>query len=186
LDSRIEGLLAIATAPETDPIVEKLTAALKEPGALTEEAWENFFGNFQEIVRPREQAASPSPAPTIQVCVNNHEMRPGAKYCRVCGAPARPQPEAQSRAPATPVCINGHEMRPGAKFCRVCGGPAAAQPVVQPSAPPVIAEEAPWRPGFEGEPQAVQDLAAVAALLVYRRLSPSTWSDLVMSRSRKA
>ena len=80
--------------------------------------------------------------------------------------------------PSQRLCKNGHAMKPGARFCGKCGSPAAEE-----TAQSVRAE--PWRPPFEDSDQAVQDLAAVAALAAYRRLAADDWDGLVMRRSRQ-
>ena len=78
-------------------------------------------------------------------------------------------------APVQRACVNGHPMGPGERFCGKCGFP-----LKESTSGPVE----PWRPPFEDAPQAVKDLGAMAALMAYRRLSPSDWKDLVMKRSR--
>jgi hypothetical protein len=84
----------------------------------------------------------------------------------------------QQAAPSTPrLCPNGHRLERVVKFCTICGVPIPPTPVSQPTGP--------WRPPFQDEPQAVQDLAAVAALWAYRRLFPNAWDGLVMQRARR-
>ncbi len=83
-------------------------------------------------------------------------------------------PEPQVRYCSGP---ERHEMRPGAKFCGKCG----ARPAEESRAP-----AGSWRIPYEGQPQAVQDLAAMAALAAYHRLAPNEWESLVMRRARRA
>jgi len=79
----------------------------------------------------------------------------------------------RSVAPKKRLCKQGHEMRPGAKFCGKCGSPPAEESMLQSPA-------GPWQPPFKDAPQAVQDLAAVSALVAYRRLAPIDWDNLIM------
>lgn len=179
VDYRVEGLLRVATAPANDPVAQKLAAALREPDAVTLQSWRRFFGAFQEIALPEDAPRADQP-----VCVNGHPMTSGKPYCKVCGGIA----QTAAPQPAVNVCLKGHELQPDKKFCKICGSPARPQTTASAPAPAPAAYAPPtiWQPTFAGEMQSVQDLAAVAALLVYRRLSPGTWSDLVMDRSRKA
>ena len=134
LDPRVAGLLRVAAGrPEDMGLVAKLRAILSMPDEVTLDAWRRFVGGYR---------------PGTQLPVK-----------RVCAGPEH------------------HEMRPEAKFCGKCGAPAAEGPA-QPSEP--------WRLPFEGQPQAVQDLAALAALAAYHRLAPNEWDALVMRRARRA
>lgn len=79
-------------------------------------------------------------------------------------------------------CENGHLMKGGEKFCGKCG----AKPTTPKTAPD--AQSLPtkaWHKPFVDEPQVVQDLAAVAALLVHKRLSPGMWDNFIMKRARR-
>ncbi len=117
---------------------------------------------------------------------------------RLIAAVARPDPATtaawqgfidrmrRADAPATPAvyyCPNGHPLARGDRFCMECGqdAPAANYTPVAPAAPQA-------RP-FAGEPQAVQDLAAVATLAAWRRLSQArgqseAWDQLIMPQAR--
>lgn len=61
-------------------------------------------------------AAGMSPA-SVSVCVScKQPLRPGAKFCDNCGAPA----------PASNLCKScGKSLRPGARFCDNCGNPVS-------------------------------------------------------------
>lgn len=83
-------------------------------------------------------------------------LRPGAKFCRVCGQPAShgtPPPVKKEvvRESSVSTCANcGTLLRPGAKFCRVCGQPASqgAPPPVRDNSVSTCANcGTPLRPG---------------------------------------
>ena len=67
----------------------------------------------------------------VSTCPNcGSPLRPGARFCGVCGAPASvvltgasvPSPGAPD--PKNGVCANGHpQIRSNARFCYVCGAP---------------------------------------------------------------
>lgn len=86
--------------------------------------------------------------------------------------------------PAVYRCPNGHELPSGKRFCPKCGEPAPEGNYTTAAPPPPATPQG--RP-FEGEPQAVHDLAAVAALAAYRRLyGAAAWDRLVMPAARWA
>lgn len=74
-------------------------------------------------------------------------------------------------------CRNGHVVPEGRRRCNECGEPALEAIGVTAAAP--------WRPPFAEAAAAVQDLAALAALAVYRRLEPEQWDRLVMPQARR-
>ncbi len=80
--------------------------------------------------------------------------------------------------PPPPQCIKGHPMDASDDFCGECGSPKQVSP---PQPPPQR-----WEMPFIEEAQVVQDLAAMAALMAYRRLDPENWEKIVMRRARRA
>jgi hypothetical protein len=81
-----------------------------------------------EVRRPERDLVLTPPEVTspVRVCLNGHELPPGAGFCPRCGAPE----QLAAPPPATRVCLNGHELPPDAGFCPRCGAPE------QPAAPP--------------------------------------------------
>jgi hypothetical protein len=92
-----------------------------------------------------------------------------------------PQPvQALPAAPLTECPHCGAAIEADDKFCDECGGK------IPTSAAPSPAPGEPQKPPFEGQEQVLQDLAAVAGLAAYRRLTqPEDWGKLVMKRSRR-
>lgn len=91
-------------------------------------------------------------------------------------------PKGDVIAPGDVFCAEGNSRRrSGDKFCRLCALSAEVSPST------IVGAQAvePTNP-FANEPQAVQDLAAIAALAAHRRLAPEEWARLVMTRSRMA
>ena len=91
------------------------------------------------------------------------------------------QPLTHSAPGSSPrLCINDHPMKPGDNFCGECGAePAASRETLQ--TPRV------WRKPFAEDSQAMQDLAALAVLVAYKKMTSSReWNSFVMERSRKS
>jgi hypothetical protein len=71
-----------------------------------------------EAVREPPPPAEPSLAPAAATCSACGEtLRPGARFCKVCGTP-----QAPSGTPQAITCAHcGKTLRPGSRFCAKCG-----------------------------------------------------------------
>ena len=81
---------------------------------------QRLFGLLEEELA--SSCFAPAPAGSFAVantCAACGEtLKPGAKFCAGCGAPA-----AQA-SPSVPLCARcGVQTKPGAKFCAACGAP---------------------------------------------------------------
>jgi Double zinc ribbon len=117
----------------------------------------------QAKAMPATPAQTPASGPAGSGC--GHELKPGARFCTVCGRQAASD---GSGAPA-PAAGCGHEIRAGARFCAVCGraavadAPTAALSVVPPEPARVPPEPAPIRSAPAPVPPAPVAAAPVPA-----------------------
>lgn len=145
-----------------DPYVAgylRLTMGLPEDESLVDEmrqVFENPSPALQQSWQVYLDKFQPDTLVAQRTCPKGNLIPPGNFFCE----------EGTAR------------RRPGDKFCRICALPADSSQPVETNVPAESANP------FAGEPQAVQDLAAMAALVTYRKLAPEDWPKLVMIRSR--
>lgn len=87
LDPRVAGLLRVASGREEDvPWIKRLRETVFNPAKAPKKEWGEFIDSYWPRVAQLKK----------RECVNGHEMREGAKFCRLCGGP--PKSEILERA----------------------------------------------------------------------------------------
>ena len=102
--------------------------------------------------KPAPVEEKPAPAEEKQeetqelVCSCGTKLKPGAKFCPVCGNKAGEAPKADEKKQEEPkelVCSCGNKLKPDAKFCPVCGKKAGEISAAPSAAASSLADTAP-------------------------------------------